>query len=681
MSKRKRSEPVQKEHAASPGQHPPTDLSDQMADLRIQVDSVMCNMKQISLLSKDEQTALIASAAKQLTDALVKDIDLSARQPAPQVAAPPSNDASQNRPVECISLIEQPAKRRKINQSPSNSTISDPELANSAILYVPPPVRKPRQPKQRSLKRSNKKVSNTAKPSTPLPQEVIDVDEIQVEVRKKNRKKSPQRILGIVRSAPLRTITDSRTALKKTPISCPQSAPVGTGSLTKPSVDNQSTHQPFPNAKRKSKSPPMKLRDQPRRKAPCVEKMPSLNSTGKKPNAQHKLNGDKVVQRLFEDDAAIVEQSPQQKNAIVGNNREGVEAAKTPSPSKGMGLLAKLEAETNSCPKRKNVSKVPWWRSSLSRTSYHIAQSKITETLKAFIMTMIKSSVRESWNRNELKQSYERDPSCAKGISFQCVASTLSEMDRARHMGVCRAQWSEKLFEQLLRKRRMAWSEVNPQSPGLTTCEACTLGHQATRKVRSSGRALDSRNYWPNNAGIKMLSSTEKQEVISIAIEFEQDNDVQSDAESSCDEFELNMHVDCLRKCLVFHELVHFNAVLSEDIKAMIEDELREGLIEIKKDTVQEGEGPEEMLHRYLIGALCSNMAFLESRVASLSDLMKLGNLYLSRLVDDKSPIQTQLGSEQDIAEKLQSEDTLLRRVKLMEALTAEESEEVLLNT
>lgn len=296
---------------------------------------------------------------------------------------------------------------------------------------------------------------------------------------------------------------------------------------------------------------------------------------------------------------------------------------------------SKADMEMDDCQKRRLSPNLPWWRSVESRMSLPMRHVKDENVLRGYIMTLIRSCVCESWKAEKLRESYARDPASNKGRAFLAVSSSLLMMERARHVGQCRMNWSTELLRELLQRRDIEWSPIehDPTFPQFVGCEVCLAHRPATKLLKLKGAKYDSRDFWPTSSVVDVLSTSEEKGVLSLAVELApgcrpgQCANIDDD-----DEIEFWVDEQCLRKCLVFHELVHSTSILTEDIMYMVEDELRDGIVEIPKssDLCETGTSVVELLEAHLVDVLSRNEDFMKRRIAHFIDIIRLGDMYFS---------------------------------------------------
>lgn len=286
-------------------------------------------------------------------------------------------------------------------------------------------------------------------------------------------------------------------------------------------------------------------------------------------------------------------------------------------------------------------AQLPWWRSVGSRLSRPMRRSKDTDVLRGYILTLIRSCLRPSWNAEKLRESYELNPSSIRGSAFLAVSSSLLIMHRARHMGQCRTMWHTQLLQELLQRRELEWTaiETDPCFQHFLGCEACLAHRPATRCLRLKGVKYDSSDFWPMSCRLDILASTEADGALTLAVELAPGS--RPGQPTIGDEGEVEFWVDeqCLRKCLVFHELVHSTSILTEEVMCLVEDELQDGVVSVRKaqQLPEEGTSLVDLVQCHLVDVLCRNKHFLEKQIQHFADMTHIGEAYFSA-VDEGIP-------------------------------------------
>lgn len=295
---------------------------------------------------------------------------------------------------------------------------------------------------------------------------------------------------------------------------------------------------------------------------------------------------------------------------------------------------ARPGTETNGVSKRRASASLPWWRSVESRMSLPMRHVKEADVLRGYIITLIRSCVRQSWTAEKLRESYDQDPSSVQGRAFLAVGSSLLMLERARHMGQCRMKWHADLVQELLQRRDIEWSPIenDPSFYQFVGCEVCLAHRPATKCLKLKGPKYDSRDFWPTNSVVNILSTTEENGLLSLAVELAPG--CRPGQHTGVDDDEVEFWVDekCLRKCLVFHELVHATSILTEDIMYMVEDELRDGIVDIPggQDFHSAKSSALEALESHLVDVLSRNESFMSRRIQHFLDILRLGEVYFS---------------------------------------------------
>lgn len=296
---------------------------------------------------------------------------------------------------------------------------------------------------------------------------------------------------------------------------------------------------------------------------------------------------------------------------------------------------SKEDMEMTEFQKRRLSPNRPWWRSVESRMSLSMRHVRDEDVLRGYVMTLIRSCVCESWKAEKLRESYDRNPASNQGRAFIAVSSSLLMMERARHVGQCRMRWGTEVVQELLQRRDIEWSAIehDPTFRQFVGCEVCLAHRPATKLLKLKGAKYDSRDFWPTSSVVDVLSTSEGKGVLSLAVELAPGcRPGQSAKNDIDDENEFWVDEQCLRKCLVFHELVHSTSILTEDIMYMVEDELRDGMVEIPRssDSCETGSSVLALLESHLVDVLSRNEDFMKRRIAHFIDIIRLGDVYFS---------------------------------------------------
>lgn len=336
------------------------------------------------------------------------------------------------------------------------------------------------------------------------------------------------------------------------------------------------------------------------------------------------------------------------------------------------------------CQRPSEQTKLPWWRKADLGEARSIRNLSVEDIFRGFILAVIRSSVYRSWTAEHLREQHLLNPSSVKGKAFLAISTGLHLMERARHMGQCRVKWKRQLIVELLARRDIEWSIVqgNPSFPHFVGCEACQKFRQATRRIRLAGPRYDSRNFWPNHNRISVLSAKRRGNCIEVSAELNPEGRrfIREHNTANREECELYVDAECLRKCLVFHEIVHSTAILAEDIRFLIEEELSDGVIKV---TGEDGgdDCVSDCLEKYLVDILSQNTEFLSRRTAHFIDLVKLGDIYFSAI--DAEVLDSGAGSKPEAMLKASKvydapieldDDKYVDRVHMIESVTKKKS-------
>ena len=296
-------------------------------------------------------------------------------------------------------------------------------------------------------------------------------------------------------------------------------------------------------------------------------------------------------------------------------------------------MIAKLQPVNGSNP-------LPWWRLPSPRVSLPRHPQNEKDVFTGYISAVVKACIRNSWNALSLMKSYENDPSCSRAHGFRVVSGALLLLERARHMGQCRLKWKAEVVEDLMSLPELEWSPVKEHASfdHFTGCELC-LGHRkAIHRLSLKGTRYDSCDFWPGSSEVQVLSATpDGTGCISTAIELTGSTTaghvqyLQATESSHTSEFWVDS--ECLRKCLVFHELAHATTDIAEHVRSMIEDEVRHGVVHLsspKRSSGNEDSSIQRRLERHLTNALLGNKVYLQQRTAHLIEMVRLGDIYFA---------------------------------------------------
>ncbi|CAN8064608.1 unnamed protein product [Agarophyton chilense] len=296
--------------------------------------------------------------------------------------------------------------------------------------------------------------------------------------------------------------------------------------------------------------------------------------------------------------------------------------------------------------------RLPWWRATESLASLSSNLGNREDLLKLYVMAVIRSCIRESWSADALKRCFENDPSSSRGKAFLAISSSLLVMERARHMGQCHVKWRPELMQELLQRRVIEWSRVQKHVSfdHFAGCDVCLGQREATIRLWLRGDRYDPSDFWPGSSRVEVLTSEEREkDVVSVAVELsggtKNERFVQISEPAKKGDVEFWVDPQCLRKCLLFHELVHATAIIAQDLRILIEDELRDGVIHLDMRNRIPGDeklGVSERLERYLVQAVSESRDFLKRRTKHLMEIISLGDIYFSaieeELIDSGNP-------------------------------------------
>lgn len=282
-------------------------------------------------------------------------------------------------------------------------------------------------------------------------------------------------------------------------------------------------------------------------------------------------------------------------------------------------------------------SRLPWWRSTQNRVTVLDNPPNVIETFRGYVKAIVKACVNASWTTADLRAAFDGDPCSEKGKAFRDISTSLVLMERARHMGHCRARWHRDIVSGLVSRRYARWSKLSMMEDNdFMGCDICGSVRPATERLTLSGEKLDGREFWPDQMRIDILSMRKLSDDGSYSLTVEVNREEisngigEKDAEKREDDKTYYVDSQCLRQCLVFHRLVHATNIVSGEVRGMIEDELREGVVELK---VKPGVGDRSVLdalEEELMNCVLARTDYPNRQVTSFLDMLKLGDLYLS---------------------------------------------------
>lgn len=280
-----------------------------------------------------------------------------------------------------------------------------------------------------------------------------------------------------------------------------------------------------------------------------------------------------------------------------------------------------------------NDRSLPWWRAVDARVARSNRPQNPKNIMKGFIMAVIRSSIRKSWNAESLLKLYNTDPSSSQGKAFQIVSYGMLLMEQARHMGQCHNVWHGDLIKELMQRREIKWASLSNDSDfeHFAGCDAC-LGHrQATIRLLFKGARYDSSGYWPNATSLQVLSTSNSDDCIT-TVAVEMSSVKEDDFANSDKETEFWVDAECLRKCLVFHELAHATSILTIDVRSMVEAQLRNGVIRFRNPERKQFSDRciMERVEEYLVQTLSKTHEFIDRWILHLTEILELGDVYFS---------------------------------------------------
>lgn len=372
--------------------------------------------------------------------------------------------------------------------------------------------------------------------------------------------------------------------------------------------------------------------------------------------------------------------SAERRKAVVNGNARG-NNARTASPNHDAalycgnemlkaGLAGPVERPSDGV----HAVKRQWWRQSRPRVTLpdRVPLEQRKKLLRGFVMALVRSCIREAWSADTLLACYNREPASSRGEAYYAASASLLLFERARHMGQCRTRWRPELLNELLKRPRVQWQAVeqNEAFDQFTGCEVCLLHRPSTRKLILSGARYDARSFWASSSQVAILSTADQGDGgTAVAVEMTAtQNHVAANADRPDDGTISEFYVDqqCLRRCLLFHELVHCTSRIAGEIRILLEDEVCDGLVEIpgnEKNTddasiVHKG-SVQARLERHLVQKLSENNDFLNRIVNQLSDAVQLGDKYFINLPTPHSrkPMGEVKGKPRNIQVHLGAED------------------------
>lgn len=282
-------------------------------------------------------------------------------------------------------------------------------------------------------------------------------------------------------------------------------------------------------------------------------------------------------------------------------------------------------------------SRLPWWRSTQNRVTVLDNPPNVSEIFRGYVKAIVKACVNASWTTADLRAAFDGDPCSEKGKAFRDISTALVLMERARHMGHCRARWHRDIVSGLVSRKYARWSKLSmKEDSDFMGCDICGSVRPATERLTLSGEKLDGREFWPDQMRIDILSmrklSDDGRYSLTVEVNREGMSNGTAEKDAGKREDDKTYYVDsqCLRQCLVFHRLVHATSIVSGEVRGMIEDELREGVVELK---VKPGVGDRSVLdalEEELMNCVLVRTDYPNRQVMSLLDMLKLGDLYLS---------------------------------------------------
>lgn len=282
-------------------------------------------------------------------------------------------------------------------------------------------------------------------------------------------------------------------------------------------------------------------------------------------------------------------------------------------------------------------SRLPWWRSTQNRVTVLDDPPNLVDIFRGYVTAIVKASVNASWTTADIRAAFDGDPCSEKGKAFREISTALVLMERARHMGHCRAKWHHEIVSGLVSRRHARWSKLSVKKESdFVGCDICASVRPATERLILSGENFDGREFWPSRVQIDILSMKKLSDsnTYSLTVEVNREaapnNTIRKNAENRGDDKTYFVDSQCLRQCLVFHRLVHATSTISGEVRGLIEDELREGVVELK---VKSGLGDRSVLdalEEELMNCVMTHTDFLNRQVERLLDTLKLGDLYLS---------------------------------------------------
>lgn len=312
------------------------------------------------------------------------------------------------------------------------------------------------------------------------------------------------------------------------------------------------------------------------------------------------------------------------------------DSASKASPGKRAdSVTSDVPASVNKSAVVSSSSRLPWWRSSQNRVTVPDSPPNIDEIFRGYIRAIVKASINSSWTCSDLITAFDGDPCGEKGRGFMDVSSALVLMERARHMGHCRARWHPDVVCGLLNHSQARWSRIPlNKDDDFVGCDVCGRVRPATEKLLLSGQYRDGREFWPTQMRIDVLSmkNVNDEGCYSLTVEVNREC-IGTDSRgltNSNDEVSLFVDSQCLRQCLVFHRLAHATSLIANEVRGMIEDELREGIMELNASPGADDRAVLDALDDTLLKCVIEHSNYLKPQVEILLNMLKLGDLYLS---------------------------------------------------
>lgn len=297
-----------------------------------------------------------------------------------------------------------------------------------------------------------------------------------------------------------------------------------------------------------------------------------------------------------------------------------------------------MESDAIARARRIRRARLPWWRANENKITVAAKPSNEGELIQGYIAAIARACINATWTEEGLSSAFDSDPSCERGRAFRSVSSTLLMMERARHIGQCRLRWPRELLHALQARRDVSWSPlyedgVSRKNGSFVGCEACRGFRPATTRLVICGPAYDARNFWPGQLRVDVLRTKAKGSIVDVTMELSPHGDELGDG-SELESIEVWVDTECLRKCVVFHKLVHMSASIAGEVDGMMEDVLRDGVIRV--DMSGEGGGKKfkarvlEQAELTVVDRLLENDDYLQKKRAFVRDLLRIGDIYFS---------------------------------------------------